>query len=285
MALPWPSRPAFHCISHQWEEPVPVVLAEGPPETFAAVARETRAGIQRYLGRLADAPIAAQQGTVRTTILQGQVPEALAAYAERGKVGLIVLTTHGRGGLARWWLGSTADQLLQKSVTPLLLLHPREGPQPTTFNRIMVALDGESDRKVLEMALTLGALTPGAHFVLTRVIQPEIPLLTPLAMYPHHLGPNWDERRVDEARIKLTDLVDELQRHGHSATWKVIEGRGIADCVLELSQALGADCLVVGTHGLTGIERMAVGSVAAKVLRGAQIPVLVVPMRRQLERV
>jgi len=260
------------------EEPAPTAVVEAVPDAL-------RSGVQRYLERLADATVAVRPGTVRTAVLGGPVSDALGMYAEREKIDLVVLTTHGRGGLATWWLGSVADQLLRNSVTPLLLLHPSELPQPTVFGRIMVGLDGETDRRVLAAALAFGTLWPDARYLLTRVVEPEVPLLTPLAMYPHHLGPNWDEQRVAEARTRLTGLVEELERQGHAATWKVVEGRGIADCVLELGRALGAECVVVGTHGLTGIERMVLGSVAAKVLRGAKVPVLVVPIRRNSERV
>jgi nucleotide-binding universal stress UspA family protein len=262
-----------------WVElPTPTIVSEPAPQTLAA-PQQTRVEMQRYLERLADATVATRPGTVRTAVLEGHVPDALGAYALREQIDLIVLTTHGRGGLARWWLGSVADQLLRQSVTPLLLLHPSELPQPTRFGRILVGLDGETDRRVLSVALAFGALSATASYILTTVIEPEIPLVTPLAMYPHHLGPNWDERRVEEARARLGGLVDELERGGHRAVWKVVEGRGIGDCVLELGRALDAECLVVGTHGLTGIERMVLGSVAAKILRGARMPVLVVPVR------
>jgi nucleotide-binding universal stress UspA family protein len=267
---------ALHLV---WvEQPAATIVSEPGPQTLAA-PQQTRTEMLHYLESLAEATVAARPGTVRTAVLEGQVPEALGGYAAREDIGLIVLTTHGRGGLARWWLGSVADQLLRQSATPLLLLHPSELPQPTRFGLVLVGLDGETDRRVLSVALAFGALSATASYTLTTVIEPEIPLVTPLAMYPHHLGPNWDERRVEEARARLAGLADQLQRGGHRAVWKVVEGRGIADCVLDLGRALGAECLVVGTHGLTGIERMMLGSVAAKILRGARVPVLVVPVR------
>jgi nucleotide-binding universal stress UspA family protein len=257
-------------LAHRAGAPLHLVSVEEP---------EARAERQLYLESLANATVAVRPGAVRTAVLEGHVPEALGAYAAQEQIDLIVLTTHGRGGLGRWWLGSVADRLLQQSVTPLLLLHPSELPQPSRFNRVLVGLDGETDRRVLSVALAFGALSPSASYILTTVVEPEVPLLTPLALYPHHVGPNWDERRVEEARARLTRLADELQGGGHAAVWKVVEGRGIGGCVLELGRALDAECLVVGTHGLAGIERMVLGSVAAKILRGAQVPVLVVPVR------
>jgi nucleotide-binding universal stress UspA family protein len=253
--------------------------AGAPLHLVSVEETEARAERQLYLESLANATVAVRPGAVRTAVLDGQVPEAVGAYAAQEQIDLIVLTTHGRGGLGRWWVGSVADRLLQQSVTPLLLLHPSELPQPSRFNRVLVGLDGETDRRVLSVALTFGALSTSASYILTTVVEPEVPLLTPLALYPHNVGPNWDERRVEEARARLTRLVDELQSGGQAAVWKVVEGRGIGGCVLELGRALDAECLVVGTHGLAGIERMVLGSVAAKILRGAQVPVLVIPVR------
>jgi nucleotide-binding universal stress UspA family protein len=271
-------------LAHRAGVPLHLVWVEQPTPTIVTEpASQDRPEMRQYLERLADATAAARPGVVRTAVLQGQVHEALRAYAAGEEIDLIVLTTHGRGGLARWWLGSVADQLLRQSVTPLLLLHPSELPQPTRFRRVLVGLDGETDRRVLSVALAFGARSETSSYILTTVIEPEIPLLTPLAMHPHHVGPNWDERRVEEARVRLCGLVDELERAGHHAVWKVVEGRGVGDCVLELGRALDAECLVVGTHGLTGIERMVLGSVAARILRGARVPVLVVPMRLEAE--
>lgn len=248
------------------------------PEVAREAAREAGAEVRRYLETIGRTTAAGHPGAVVTAELRGRPSDAVRRYADRQEVDLIVMTTRGRGGLARWWLGSVADELLRRSGTPLLLLHAGQEAQPTSFESMLVGLDGECDHRVLERALVFGALAPGSRFILAQVVEPEIPLLTPLARYPHHVGPNWDERRVDEAAERLSSLAEKLRRGGVEATWKVVEGRGVADSVLELAHSLGADCLVVGTHGLEGIDRMVLGSVAAKILRGAEVPVLVVPV-------
>ena len=58
-------------------------------------------------------------------------------------------------------------------------------------------------------------------------------------------------------------------------------GRGVAEQVLALAEACAADCIAVGTHGARGLERLLLGSVADKVVRGARVPVLVAPLARQ----
>ena len=52
-----------------------------------------------------------------------------------------------------------------------------------------------------------------------------------------------------------------------------------ADGILKCSEEFGADMIVVGTHSRTGIDRFLMGSIAEDVVRHAQVPVLVVPMK------
>jgi nucleotide-binding universal stress UspA family protein len=62
-------------------------------------------------------------------------------------------------------------------------------------------------------------------------------------------------------------------------TWEVIGRRDVARALGEIGRSAGADCLVVGTHGLSGVNRALLGSVAAKLLRQTSLPLLVVPLR------
>ena len=58
---------------------------------------------------------------------------------------LVALTTHGRGPLGRFWLGSVADTLVRHLHVPTLLIRPREGVSPAADpvpKRILVPLDG-----------------------------------------------------------------------------------------------------------------------------------------------
>src|SRR5512134_3053042 len=67
---------------------------------------------------------------VSTALIDGPVAAALTAEAERSGAELIVMTTHGRGGFERAWLGSVADALVRTSPVPLLLVRPEPGTVP-----------------------------------------------------------------------------------------------------------------------------------------------------------
>ena len=255
-----------------------VVRREFPDLAVREVQDET-ASRKAYLERLAEMVRAIRPGVVTVSVLSGDPGEAIASYAAREGVDFIVLTTHGRGRVARWCLGSVADTLLRRSETPLLLLHVSEAPRLGEYRRIVVGLEGEHDHHVLDAARRLGSLSPGTRYVLAGVVEPVVPLLTPLARYPHHAGPRWRARRIAEAESRLSALARELEAQGEPVTWEVSGRRDVARALREIGRSAGADCLVVGTHGLSGVDRALIGSIAAKLLRETQLPLLVVPLR------
>jgi nucleotide-binding universal stress UspA family protein len=55
------------------------------------------------------------------------------------------------------------------------------------------------------------------------------------------------------------------------------------DGLLAVARARSVDLIVVGTHGATGLERLILGSVADKIIRGANQPVLVIPLATPAE--
>ena len=63
--------------------------------------------------------------TVKTEVVNGIPAEEIVDYAEKNGVDLIIMSTHGRSGIARWALGSVADRVLRHSVTPVLMAAPR----------------------------------------------------------------------------------------------------------------------------------------------------------------
>ena len=59
-------------------------------------------------------------------VLKGDVGEQILEYAEEKDCDLIVMSTHGRSGLAKWVHGSVADRLVAKTPVPILLVRAEE---------------------------------------------------------------------------------------------------------------------------------------------------------------
>jgi nucleotide-binding universal stress UspA family protein len=63
---------------------------------------------------------------VSSVVLESPVPDAIIDYAKGEGVDLIVMSTHGRGGISRWVYGSVAEKVLQGAPCPVLLIRAKE---------------------------------------------------------------------------------------------------------------------------------------------------------------
>jgi nucleotide-binding universal stress UspA family protein len=116
---------------HMPATPDPIYV-EGLPVINERMRSLGQDHVRAYLERVRDR-ISAEQGlrviiAIRDPANEGArdatIADELAADAAATDTDLIVMTTHGRGGLARFWLGSVADKVLQAAPAPLLLVRP-----------------------------------------------------------------------------------------------------------------------------------------------------------------
>src|SRR5688572_22379057 len=109
-----------------------------------------------------------------TEMLDGPVVPALLQYIKASRIDLIIMTTHGRSGIRRAVLGSTAEECVRKTTLPMLLLRPREitetvASEVSALRRILVALDGTPESEaVLPHAITLARMAD-AEIILARI--------------------------------------------------------------------------------------------------------------------
>jgi nucleotide-binding universal stress UspA family protein len=68
--------------------------------------------------------LTAQEINVEAKVVFGMVSDELATFAEKNKVDLIIIATHGRSGISRWVWGSVADKILKTSKVPVLMVRP-----------------------------------------------------------------------------------------------------------------------------------------------------------------
>lgn len=264
-------------------QPVAVLLASGD-EAIGDSELELRHELTEYLEAKADAMGTTHGLEVSHALLDGSPAQVLADHARVKHASLVVMTTHGHSGINRLWLGSVADRLLRRVKVPVLLLPPKVGILQTEFRHTLVALDGlREGERVLDPAIELGSLYPDSHFTLVQVVEPPVALITRMAMHPAKMRPPCREVQENRARSYLERLATRMRTRGLRVATQEISARGVGEQILGLGRAISADLVVVGTHGARGVERMLLGSVADKVIRGASQPVLVVPTRKDEE--
>lgn len=266
----------------------PSALSSGAPHADPRFDREQRDGMQRGLAALAESSAAGHAQAVQPILLDGPVGKTLEIYLARRPPGLVVLATHGRGGLSRAWLGSVADRLVRRARVPLLIVRPTPGQGATAadggFRRVLVPLDGSKlAEQVLDPALALGA-PPEAEYVLVTVVEPpELSDPSVMMAVSASTAGNIAEALTEIAALRqsaakqyLGLVADQLRRRGVAARTHVVVHPQAAQGILDYAAESGADLIAVATHGLGGLSRFLLGSVADKVIRGASVPVLVV---------
>lgn len=214
--------------------------------------------------------------TVATELREGDVTKELKDAATSAD--LVVLATHGRGGIERAWLGSVADSLVRSVATPLLLIRPidEEGEPRRSVaapTHILVGVGGSpGGEAAVEEAAKL-ARTFGARMTLLRVVAFPSGLASP---YLHHgiemdrAAAEADEEQAREALRKLAARHDDIEI-GTRLSQAYHAARGILDTAAEV----GADMVAVAAHRRSVVERAVLGSTADKVVRASDVPVLV----------
>ncbi len=150
----------------------------GVPILDATADAQSQTREQEYLATLRTTLDGMPGVEVRCTLLHGPVAAALAEHAEVIGADLIVMTTHGRGGMSRTWLSNVADAVMRHGCRPVLMVRPHETtPAPahaTPLKRILVPLDGSPlAEQALEPARKLDP-SGTATYVLMQAIPPFV---------------------------------------------------------------------------------------------------------------
>ncbi len=112
----------------------------------------------------------------------------------------------------------------------------------------------------------------GAHVRFLHIITPgTVPLKTPLGSEAGELSPEDD----DVLPESFSSVLMAEKKKGLSADIRVLKGEA-HKVISEQASSWGADLIIMGSHGRTGLHRLIMGSVAEEVFRVSDIPVLLV---------
>lgn len=241
---------------------------------------EQRLGEQEYLDQIARSLHDEATCSVRTAVLQGGVVSALNRYIRDQDIGLVVITTHGHGGLKRAWMGSIADGLVRTSPAPVFLVRPQASGEvlaPKRIDNILIPLDGSAlSEQIIEPAFIVGRLF-GAHIRLLQVVAPSR-LVSP-----------WEFCGSPESQMEagrqhaaqyIETLAEQLRSRGYVIDTSLILHWNPATAILDAS-VREIDLIAMATHGRGGWQRVALGSVTDKVQRNTRLPMLLLqPLAR-----
>ena len=144
------------------------------------------------------------------------------------------------------------------------------------FKRILVPVDfSDASLAAVDLAAELAGLSGGRVNLLHVGVFPHFASVE-LSMMGA-AGPTLT-KMSEEVAAKIEERLEALaeERIGDSADWSVFLREGYApEEILTAVEEQGCDLVVMGTHGRTGMQRVLMGSVADRVVRGCPVPVMV----------
>lgn len=254
-------------------EPFPEVNAFAP----AAMTELSAAAEQHVRGELegAAAKLRAPGRTVETALVIGRTADVIVEEAERSKADLIVIGSRGFRAIKSALLGSVSAEVVDRAPCPVLVAR---GPRLT---RAILAEDGsETAAAGARLLVTL----PAFRYVDIRVVSVvDAPFPSMYSSSDAVMGTYSAVQAYYDSLPRLRDATAQIAREraaalvaeGRTATSEVREGDAAAELVAAATSG-GADCIVIGSHGRTGVARMFLGSVARGVLFNAPCSVLIV---------
>jgi nucleotide-binding universal stress UspA family protein len=260
------------------QELSPVLIME-PGVVYARTRLAVERSESEYLGNLTSRLRKETGEVLSSTMLKGPLVGTLADYARTSGADLVVMTTHGRGGVGRAWLGSVTDELIRRSEVPVIALRARVNLEPAeevNIREILVPLDGSPlAEEVLKPVAALARIL-GAKLSLVQIVQPVMLASDPALSFPLTYDEQLTALQRDAAQDYLRDMAQRLRDEGVEASGVAVLGGATAATILSLAGRARIGLLALATHGRGGIRRLVLGSVADKLVRAAEVPVLVV---------
>jgi nucleotide-binding universal stress UspA family protein len=197
---------------------------------------------------------------------------------------LVLMCSHGSGGLRDFMVGSIAQQIIGMGKTPVYLIQPEEGnfSLAPTFGKFLVALDGDPEHEHGLVVAGELALKTGAALRLVSVVKTPDTLSN---------GQAEAGRLLPITAAAMLDMTEEcfqeyLEDRAHLWRQKGVT-TGVEICRGNPSQQLvksastaGDDLIVLGTHGKAGMGAFWAGSVAARIIDRTRTPLLLVPVEK-----
>lgn len=271
-ALPLAERHGAEVTLIRVTEPIfPIMAGGGAPVRDPALDQERREQDRKYLQKIVRRVRRSSDVPVDGVFLEGKVVPTVAGYVRDNKIDLVVMSTHGRGGFERLWLGSVADGMIRELPADLLLVRVgRNAHRPvageTLFPRVLVPLDGSVPAEgALDSVIKLVG-RDSATITLGCVVHPVLAMASKTT-------PSREENELREgylkpivARYTAPNLVFNIDLKVDGNT-----GRALIDMVKRSDSSL----ISLATHGRGGMGRFLLGSVADKLIRTAPVPVLI----------
>ena len=258
-------------------EPLPAVEEIKEREIAAA-----RALVDETVEKLKDTH---KEAVVTGEVLDGYVVDEILHVSQEWGADLIIMGSHGRTGMAEFWMGSVSRSVLLHARSAVRIVRDKSGDdQPSGGNVLLAVDDSEHCDHLIEHVIAM-PWTAKTTFRLVHVvpsINPDM-LLDSDTGYANTLS-QYCDAKVAGAEIWVRELVGKLNAiYGDNVAESRIVIGDAREEILKQANEWPADLIMLGSHGRRGFERLLMGSVSEAVATHAKCSVEVtrMPARRK----
>jgi nucleotide-binding universal stress UspA family protein len=273
---------------------------------MSGIAARIREDLRKSAPEVKDAQsIGGDKGKDRVeyAIREGKTAENIINYAHTENIDLVVISTHGSGGLSRWNISSVTQKVINLIYLPVLIVRTYNQPETEiariNYRRILLPIDSSRRAECslpagialahgeLPMGLENEGNKPSLHATTTAAVplqtklllaavikEPEIPIPEP---YPVEIE-QISEQLMRVSRLAVEQYLNEMkERLSVFCETCVIKNNSISSAIQELAnQEEDIDLVVLCAHGYTGKSTWPYGSVARNYIEHGTKPVLVI---------
>jgi nucleotide-binding universal stress UspA family protein len=195
--------------------------------------------------------------------------------AESLKPDLIVMGSHGRGAIGRLFLGSVSLRVASEAPCSVRIVRPRTHMNHNRPLTLLVSFDGSSGARKMVHSLVQRVWPMDTQLHIVAALDYSV-LASPeyiwLAAGDVGIYQEMKESRIDQA---VYSLEREMSKHFNVVTSAMPVGTASREILAQAKQ-VHADTIFIGSRGLSGIQRMLLGSVAHSIAAHAETTVEIV---------
>lgn len=209
-----------------------------------------------------------QLGLERVTSTVTMADPATEILSRGDSTDMIVMASHGRGGLGRWLMGSVTTKVTRGTSVPVLVVSAKCIANPAEksvqIKKILSAFDGsEASQRAALKAAKLAKLFDAKLYLYQGLGLVALPSTVVMEANEAALKLAYEEMLLFAQQLNEVEVQVE--------TREVTTKTGI----VEYAEEVDADLIVMGSHGKSGLERWMLGSETEHVLHYAHCPVLI----------
>ncbi|ANN68604.1 universal stress protein [Bordetella bronchialis] len=151
------------------------------------------------------------------------------------------------------------------------------------FKKILIPTDGSPLSAQAANAGVCFARSVGAEIVALHVTQPFAATIGFDGMAAAYAitDEDYEKASAEQSKRYLKQVLDRAETAGVKATARAVSNFNVADGIVQAAQENGCDLIFIGSHGRSGLSRLLLGSVTAKVLSLAHVAVLVYRVKEE----